>query len=85
MEAWFYFRGRLIEVEGEHIGPIAKIARGYARIRYHEDSEILAVQARSKNIVCKAINLFLDEYGIPSRINAHWPGKFVDCPIQDWK
>jgi len=86
MQAWYYFRGTLEEIEGEHPGKVAAVYKGKARVRYHEDTETLAVQARSQHICRAAIAAVLDTGDIrPSRINAEWPGRYVDCWIQDWK
>lgn len=84
MRAWYYDRGKMIGVDGEHPGPVGAIYRGKVRMRYHEDSETLAVQARSKYLCKAAIDAYIDAEGFPSRINAEWPGHFVDCPIQEW-
>ena len=45
MSAWYYYRGKLEPVLGEHPGVIGAVYRGKARVRYHEDLDTLAVQA----------------------------------------
>lgn len=87
MQAWYYFRGKLTPIEGEHPGVVANVYKGRARVRYHEDTETLAVQARSRQIVKSAIACYLDDpdTDFPSWINAEWPGKYVECSVQDWK
>jgi hypothetical protein len=85
MLAWYYHRGRLQEIDGEHPGVIASVYKGKARVRFHEDTETLAVQARSRHICRQAVAAVLDEGQImPSRINAEWPGQFIECWIQEW-
>ena len=83
--AWYYYRGKLTEIDGEHPGPVGAIYKGNARVRYHEETETLAVQARSRRICQSAVNAYIDAHGFPGRINAEWPGHFEDCYFQDWK
>lgn len=87
MQAWYYFRGKLTPVAGEHPGVVAAIYKGRARVRFHEDTNTLAVQARSRQIVRAAIATYLDDPNndYPESINAEWPGHYVECFVQDWK
>ena len=83
--AWYYYRGRLTEIQGEHPEPVAAVYKGKARVRYHEEIETLTVQARSLHICRKAIAAVLDTCEVmPSRINAEWPGQYKECWVQDW-
>ena len=84
MRAWYYSRGKLTEIDGEHPGPIGAIAKGKVRVRYHEENETLAVQARSRELCRSAVRAYIDAEGFPSRINAEWPGRYIDCWIQEW-
>lgn len=85
MRAWYYYRGKLEEIDGEHPGPVGAIYRGKVRMRFHEESDTLAVQARSKDLCRRAVNAYLDAGEIiPERITAEWPGHFVDCFFQEW-
>ena len=87
MRAWYYYRGALQVIEGEHPAPVSAVFKGHARIRYHEDSGILAVQARSRRICRQAVDLVLDRTDVkPDRINAEWPGVFIDVAIGErWR
>lgn len=86
MQAWYYHRGQLTEIEGEHPGPVAAIYKGKARVRFHEDSGTLAVQARSLRIVRAAVAAVLDLGDVrPERIDAEWPGHYRSDWIQDWR
>ena len=85
MSAWYYNKGRLEQIDTEHPEVADSVANGKARIRYH-DSGVLAVQARSLHLCRQALAAVLDSIQIrPARINAEWPGHFVDCQIHEWK
>lgn len=81
MQAWYYYRGKLEHIPGEHPGVIAAIYRGKARVRYHEDTETLAIQARSRKIVRAAVAAYysLPNADKPERIEVEWPGHYESC------
>lgn len=79
MQAWFYIRGELEEVPGEHPGVIARIAKGHVRVRFHEDSSVLAAQGRSRSLVMSAIRTVMDRgLCMPEKLELQWPGKFIE-------
>lgn len=84
-DGWWYYRGRLIKVEGEHTEVDGTIDKGHARMRYHKVSGVLAVQARTRQICRSAVNTYLDAEGFPDYVTIEWPGHFEDCAIADWK
>jgi len=85
MSAWYYYRGKLEPVYGEQFGPIASIAKGKVRIRYHEDCDTLAVQARSRQLCKSAIAKYLDSNLVsPERLTVQWPGHYEECFVQEW-
>jgi len=86
MRAWYYSRGRLNVVPGEHFGVVAAVYRGKVRVRYHEDSDTLAVQARSLNLCRQAVKAVLDRTDVhPEKICAEWPGQYREVFLSDWK
>ena len=86
MTAWFYHKGQLQPIKDTHPDVGANVLDGKARLRYHDTGRILAVQARSLHLCRQGIAAVLEREAIrPARINAEWPGHFVDCPIGDWK
>ena len=72
-------------MDGEHPGVIANVYRGKARVRYPEENETLAVQARSRHICRKAVDAYLDAgERVPGTVTAQWPGQYVECSVQEW-
>jgi len=84
MRAWYYYRGKLVEVFGEHPYVVSSIAKGKVRVRYHDETETLAVQARSLHLCRQAVAAYIDCEGFPSKVAAEWPGRYIECFIQDW-
>ena len=75
MRAWYYYRGQLEFIPGEHPGVIGRVAKGAVRLRYHEDRNVLAAQGRSRDLVRRAVACVLDRTDItPNAIEAEWPG-----------
>lgn len=84
MSAWYYYRGKFIPIKDEHYDVAEHISKGYARIRYHAEKSILAVQGRSQRIVREAVTGYLSEWPTPTRLNLEWPGRFIDCTTHEW-
>lgn len=97
MSAWLYKSGKLYDVEENHglllrdkfglSGVVSDgIERGFVRMRYI--SSTLAIQARSKELACKAANtLFLSNKITPKDVVIEFPGRYIEmCFPQflDW-
>lgn len=87
MQAFYYYRGKLTPIPGEHPGVVSAIYKGKARVRYHEDREVLAVQARSLQIVRAAIAAYmaLPNREYPERFELEWPGHYHACYSNEFR
>jgi len=84
MIAFYYYRGKLIPVNGEHPEPIDRVYRGYVRLRFHDDLETLSAQGRSMNLVRRAVAAYLDQAGpgeIPVTVAQQWPGHYSEVDV----
>lgn len=86
MSAWLYKSGRLLTVETpEHCGELTKLGiatiseavqLGWVRIR--RSGDLLAFQARSKDLLRSAARLFLESNEPAKTIAVEFPGRYLE-------
>jgi hypothetical protein len=78
-KAFFYYRGKITELDGDHPNPEHEVRNGKVRIRFidYGADPRLSIQARSQALCKKALAAYLDsDYPFPEHVCLEWPGTY---------